>query len=133
MFGVINCRLHLRCPIEQKENEVVRLGRPAKIFLGLVTGAYLTLPVWFVLFQIVDILLESGDAQLSLRAINGLFIISLVCIFILLNHSLVAFYLVHIIKNKSQTNNFRIISGLGVFFLPVIAMPLYYYKCILYE
>ena len=111
----------------------MRLGRPAKIFLGFVTGAYLTLPVWFILFQIVDMLLEFGDAQVYLRAINGLFIISVGCIFILLSYSLIAFYLVHIVKNKSQTDNFRFLSGLCVFFFPIIAMPVYYYICILRE
>jgi hypothetical protein len=38
-----------------------------------------------------------------------------------------AFYLVHIIKNKTGMDILRILSGVGAFYLPYIALPFYYF------
>jgi len=37
------------------------------------------------------------------------------------------FYLVHIIKNKNGSDLLRILSGVGAFFMPYIALPFYYF------
>jgi hypothetical protein len=49
------------------------------------------------------------------------------CLTILLQFVLMAFYLVHVIKNTNASETVRIILGIGCFFLPFIAMPIYYY------
>ncbi|MEW5941661.1 MAG: hypothetical protein AB1750_18500 [Chloroflexota bacterium] len=38
-----------------------------------------------------------------------------------------AFYLVHIVKNKTGLEILRILCGVGAFFMPYIAMPFYYF------
>jgi len=37
------------------------------------------------------------------------------------------FYLAHVIKNKTASDVLRIVFGIGVFYMPFIAMPLYYF------
>ena len=45
----------------------------------------------------------------------------------LLQMGLSGFYLAHVIKNKAASDVLRIIFGVGVFYLPFIAMPFYYF------
>jgi hypothetical protein len=40
---------------------------------------------------------------------------------------LMVFYLVHVIKNTKADETIRILLGVGNYFLPFIAMPIYYY------
>ncbi len=46
---------------------------------------------------------------------------------ILLQFVLMAFYLIHVIKNSKAADTVKIILGIGCFFMPFIAMPVYYY------
>lgn len=41
--------------------------------------------------------------------------------------ALVVFYLIHVIKNTRADETVRKILGVCMFFLPFIAMPIYYY------
>jgi hypothetical protein len=37
------------------------------------------------------------------------------------------FYIVHIVKNREGSEVLRILCGLGVYFLPFVAMPVYFF------
>jgi hypothetical protein len=39
---------------------------------------------------------------------------------------LMVFYIIHIVKNKTGAEVFRILSAVGLYFLPFFAMPFYY-------
>jgi ABC-type spermidine/putrescine transport system permease subunit II len=49
---------------------------------------------------------------------------------ILLQLGLMAFYLVHVIKNQAASETLRIVLGVGTFVMPYVAMPVYYYAYI---
>lgn len=40
------------------------------------------------------------------------------------------FYIIHEIKNKALTDTFRILFAIGTFFMPYVAMPIYYFVSI---
>jgi hypothetical protein len=44
-----------------------------------------------------------------------------------------AFYLIHVIRNTKADETVRITLGLGNFFMPFIAMPIYFYLFIWLE
>lgn len=49
------------------------------------------------------------------------------CLTVLLDLVLDAVYMIHVIKNTTGSDTIRIILALGIFILPFIAMPVYYY------
>ena len=54
-----------------------------------------------------------------------LFFPLMICISFL-QMGLMAFYVVHIVKNRTGSEVLRILAGIGVYMLPFVAMPAYY-------
>jgi hypothetical protein len=75
----------------------MKLSKPVRILIGLAT-------TWFALYP------------LSFSHPNHI-----------LQFVLIPFYLIHVIKNVTASETFRILLGVGLFFLPFVAMPAYYY------
>jgi hypothetical protein len=110
----------------------MKLSKSIKILIGLTTvwvAAYplLFFIVWlFMMFSIGFTPPSSGEG-FPLFMVPFFAIFPLHCITILLQFGLSIFYLVHIIKNRDASETLRIILGVGTFFLPFVAMPIYYY------
>ena len=115
----------------------MRLSKLAKIIVGLLTAWEVILPVTFVIawFLFIIAVSVSGDtipdqAQLP-DYFLPIFLVLICSIFPLIG--LRAFYLVHIILNKSGSATWRAILGVGLFLFPLLAIPAYYFIYILPE
>lgn len=110
----------------------MNISRPFKVLIGIGT-------LWFAIYPFLfvgGILLSMGILPLLADRSNSpepymfslfglIFPIHLCTIF--LGFGLMVFYLIHIIKNTKADETIRIILGVGNYFLPFIAMPIYYY------
>lgn len=89
--------------------------------------------VWLVMFVgailfplVMDSLGTSPESfPLFILPFFAIFPLHFCTIFLMI--ALLVFYLVHVIKNTEADETVRIILGIGNFFLPFIAMPIYYY------
>lgn len=111
----------------------MQLGKPVKILVGLGT---LWLSVYPLLFLAVWLFMALGMgllANIPSQTEPPFFmfpffaIFPLHCFTILLQFVLMAFYLIHVIKNTTAAETVKIILGVGCFFMPFIAMPVYFY------
>lgn len=106
------------------------LSQRQKVFVALTTAWALVYP--FLFFAVV-LVLTFGAASLSIEQQGEgppfLFfaIFPFHCLTILITLGLMAFYLAHIIKNTLVSDTLRVIFGVGVFMMPYIAMPIYYF------
>lgn len=102
-----------------------------KILIGLATA-------WFVLYPFLHVALSLAtmtgmvlaSEELLPVILNPVFLVTLFlfqCLAMLILFALQAFYLTHVIKNRNSNDTTRIILGLGVFFMPFVAMPVYFY------
>jgi len=109
------------------------LGKPVKILVGVGT-------VWIILYPLLFLAtwlsMMTGFISAS-SAEPPSFLFSLIpaifpvhCLTLIVQLALMAFYLYHVIKNTTTSEVLRVVLGIGTFFIPYIAMPLYYYLCI---
>ena len=108
------------------------LNKPVKILIGLGTAWFAIYPflffaVWLSMVLGMGFLPQGAEGEFPLFMVPFFAIFPLHCLTILLQFVLMAFYLVHVIKNTNASETVRIILGIGCFFLPFIAMPIYYY------
>jgi hypothetical protein len=75
------------------------------------------------------ILLEEGGRTSELPLFfSGFMLFMLIMIFSsFLQMATSGFYIAHIIKNKNGLDILRIILGIGSFYLPYLALPVYYF------
>ena len=116
----------------------MNLSTTAKILVGLVTAIVTLLPVAFIALMIG---VSSGGPfaasfaesffDIGFEYFNALFVA--VCVLNLLIYALVAFYMVHIIKNDEGSQVVRILLAIGLFMFPYLAMPVYYFVYVLPE
>lgn len=117
------------------------LNKPVKILVGLGTLWFTVYPLLFIavwLFSFVGMGFFSFGAASSNAGPESMpfFMFPFLLIFpihfctIFLGFILMAFYLIHVIKNTKADETVRIILGIGTFFMPFIAMPIYYYAYI---
>ena len=115
----------------------MKLGQPVKILVGLATAWFVLYPflffaVWLIMFLGIVFFASTASGS-SAEAPFPFFILPFFAIFplhfltIFLYFGLIAFYLIHVIKNTTGSETVRIILGLGNFFMPFVAMPIYYY------
>ncbi len=120
------------------------LTQPIKILLGLATAWVVVYPlifmcVWLVSFIGMSVpvaMAESGgDPSAAPLLIFPLFAVIFPLHFctIFLIIGLEIFYLIHVVKNDRADDAVRVLLGVGNFFLPFIAMPVYYYAYIWLE
>jgi len=106
------------------------LTQRQKILAGLATAWTLLYPL---LFFAVALLLTLGvavipvDQQSSGPPVLFFAIFPLHCLTIVIMLGLMVFYLAHIIKNRSVSDSVRVVFGVGIYLMPYIAMPIYYY------
>lgn len=111
----------------------MKLNKPVKILVGLGT-------LWFAiypfLFMVVWLMMVGGIFFMSDNSRASEFPFPMIPFFaifplhictIFLSFILMAFYLIHVIKNTTGNETVRIILGLGNFFMPFLSMPIYYY------
>jgi hypothetical protein len=107
----------------------MKLTQSAKTFIGIGTIWLLVYPVLFILAFFVTIpfgFMSEGMGDFFPFSIFS-FIFPLHCLTFVLQIGLLIFYLAHIIKNTAASEVLRIILGVGIFFMPYLAMPFYYY------
>ena len=74
---------------------------------------------------------QSSEAFGVLFALFPLFVVPTILCFNLFHLGLQVFYTVQILKNRQLTDTPRILFTLGTFFIPILAMPLYYFMHLL--
>jgi hypothetical protein len=115
----------------------MQLNKPTKILVGLGTVWVVLYPLLFMavwLFLVVGMGFSSfsqSDQPFFMFPFFAIF--PLHCFTMLLQFVLMGFYLIHVIKNTTASETVRIILGIGFFFMPFIAMPVYYYAYIWLE
>jgi len=106
------------------------LRKPVKILVGVGTAWIILYPILFIAgwFLMVTGFMfgESTELPYFLPTLFPL-IFPLHCLTILIQFALMGFYLYHVIKNTTASEVLRVILGIGTFFMPYIAMPIYYY------
>ena len=108
----------------------MQVSKPVKVLVGLGTAWTLFYPVLFLVAGILTVLMTEEMANtMPEMAIPFSFmaLASLHCLTMLVSVALMGFYLYHIIRNTIAPDVIRIIFAIGIFFIPFIVMPLYYY------
>jgi hypothetical protein len=112
------------------------MNNALKIILGLLTAWIVVFPLLTFLAYfgfIYSIILQASQSKYYEPAFPPLFL--LIMIFVMcsafLQVGLQGFYIVHNIVNKTGSDVLRAVLGLGIFFLPFIALPVYYFIYIL--
>ena len=109
----------------------MQINKPVKFLIGLITAWYAIYPVfifinWWLMFK--DELGGTADLSPLIDPFGLMFVLfSIHCATALFQFVLMAFYWTHIIKNKSASDTTRIIFGLGIFFMPFVTMPVYFW------
>jgi hypothetical protein len=106
---------------------MVKINKSVKILVGVGTS-------WIIIYAILFLAVVSGlmfdrNPEKTLVFLKSFFpVIALVHFFTMtIQVALAAFFLYHVIKNGAASEILRVILGIGIFFLPYIAMPVYYY------
>jgi hypothetical protein len=114
------------------------INKPTKIFIGILTALEILIPFFIMpgLMMLITFgpffsIFTSNAAprpDMILRSIVPMMMVfypTLMC-FAILQFALQIFYIIHEIKNKALTDNYRIFFAIGTFFLPHITMPIYF-------
>jgi len=111
----------------------MKLSKGVKILVGIGTAAYMILPFVFLAFPFTMAISAAffGRHPHPVMTFLPFLVFSvmfpIICLVIILQFALMAFYLIHIIRNNTALETARILLGIGIFFLPFVAMPMYYY------
>jgi len=108
----------------------MKLDKSIKILIGGGTFWLFFYPLLFIVIWFLAIpgfmFSPSSDSSFSMFSIFDL-IFPVHCLTAIIQIVLMGFYLFHIIKNTLVSDTIRVIFGVGIFFMPFIAMPVYYY------
>jgi hypothetical protein len=109
----------------------MKMNKPLKMILGLATGAYALfqvffIPIWLlsVFTAMLSINTRGDPPPIFFFTFFGMF--PLICLFNVLHFVLLPVYIIHIIKNAAGNEVYRILIGIGLFFLPWLALPVYF-------
>lgn len=115
----------------------MRISKPIKILLGLLTaflaiGPFIGMIAWFsFMFMAIDAVeYQAAPEAVVIPAVFLPFFLFIICTSFL-QIGLTAFYLTHVILNKTGNDVIRVLLGLSVFFFPYLAMPVYYFIYVL--
>ena len=116
----------------------MNISKPVKIVIGLLTLGAVLFP--FVIMPVMMMLLIFGSgfpyfdphSAYIIPDIEAMLPFMMVFYLLMICYSLVQlglqiFYVIHEIKNKALTDTIRILFTIGIFFLPYIAMPIYFF------
>lgn len=113
-------------------------SRPIKILIGFLTLWVILYPlvflvIWFPTVFLIPIMAEQSQSgapfavfMLVMLLMMGFMLLSSVVLMIMQ-----VYYLWHVIVNQRMQSVLRVILGIGVFYFPIIAMPLYYFLAVL--
>ena len=112
-------------------------SKPLKIIIGVLTALVVVAPIFLVAISLGVSFLLPASQVLSPRApqpeffavftaLIPLLIIPAMFCFSILRLGLQVLYVVLIVKDRQLNDTPRILYTLGVYFLPYLAMPLYY-------
>lgn len=109
----------------------MKLSKPVKILVAVGTAWVVLYPLLFLLVwmsMMLGTFLPVGADEARLFFFAPFFLIfPLMVVSVPIQLAMQVFYLAHVIKNTAVSETIRIILGTGVFFMPFIAMPIYYY------
>jgi hypothetical protein len=116
----------------------MKLGRGVRLTIGGLTLFLAVSPflfmgfIFLMLFGMlagVFIAESGGEPPMFMVGFPFLFmfvIFPLQFVYIFLQFGLQVFYFIHLLKNTAAPEAARILLGLGIFFMPFLAMPIYY-------
>lgn len=112
----------------------MKLGKPIKLLIGLGTVWVAIYPLLFLAAWLSMVIgmgwtawASRGEPSAPPFFMTFFAIFPLHCLTIFMQLALEVFYLIHVIKNTTAAETPRIILGVGTFFMPFVAMPVYYY------
>ena len=111
---------------------------PGKVILGLVTAWFVISPFVFFFSWFGFIFSAASQANYNPDEFSSFPLLFIPVFFLIfcsgfLNIGLLAFYFVHVILNKTAGDVIRVVLGLGFIFMPIVALPVYYFIFILSE
>jgi len=115
----------------------MRISKPIKILLGFLTAWVAIYPLAIIVTWFSFMFIAIGAVEYQAAPENLVFPAIFLPIFILimcssvLQISLTAFYLTHVILNKTGNDIIRVLLGISVFFFPYLGMPIYYFVYVL--
>lgn len=117
----------------------MNISKPVKIFVGFLTAFAVLFPFIIMPAFVMVIMFSSGfpffdpqsvpdprDIEKTIIPFLMFFYPTMMC-FSLAQLGLQIFYTIHEVKNKALTDTFRILFVIGNFFLPYVAMPIYFF------
>lgn len=116
----------------------MRLSKAVKIIVGIfsaweVLSPLLLLTYWFFFVFVISISESQSHAANNILPFLFFPLPFLIVCTTVVSLGLRAFYIVHIILNKRGTDLLRAILGVGLFILPFLAIPFYYFIYVLPE
>lgn len=115
----------------------MKLSKSVKLLVGIgtffdvVAPCLLAIGIWFVVFATALSFSTPGTSHPAdnfpvIFSLGFLVAIGFAFFYSFVRLALDAFYIVHIIKNTAGSQVWRILSGIGLFVFPFLAMPFYY-------
>jgi hypothetical protein len=110
----------------------MQLNKTTKILVGLGTlwfilSPFLILALCLLMMTGIGISSQYPESATPLFLVPFLFLFPIQFFTYLDQVGLMAFYLVHLIKNSTAPETARILLGLGFYFIPLLALPIYFY------
>lgn len=109
------------------------LTKPIKILIGVLTlliilVPFVILPLMWGLFMLAGLMIGPSPDQVEAPLMVGAMFIAmpLFMLYPLVQMALQVFYVIHEVKNKALSDTPRIFFLLGSFFMPYIALPVYF-------
>jgi len=111
----------------------MKLSYPVKILFGLATAIYALFPILLIpLWLLAVIFAGMGASSYQGEPPPQFFFLvfsmfPLIFLVNMLHFILIPFYIIHLVKNESGRELYRILLGIGLFFLSWLAMPFYFF------
>jgi hypothetical protein len=111
------------------------LNKPWKILVGVATGGFLTFPLifvamWFLMMMGMMVMANTNDNSFPIFMLPMFLVFMIMPFMTVLQFVLTPFYLIHIIKNNAANEIYRILLAIGLYFIPYLAMPIYFFMYI---
>jgi hypothetical protein len=113
----------------------MELSKRAKIALGIATACEVIFPIliaflYMIVFFLTPLMMATDpknvDSSLAFFFLGFLIFFMFMIFFSIFQIVLKILYLVLVIRNKKTTDQVKILFVLGTFYIPYIAMPLYF-------
>lgn len=115
-----------------KKDRIMKNNILLKTLLGVATGLYLLMPVlaigvWFLTFPMTAFFSIRNNSEPPILFFVGFALFMATMLFTnLLHFIIVPTYIVLLLRNNSAQEIIRIILGIGLFFIPFLAAPIYF-------